>query len=215
MRRLHKRLSLTGVLGVGVLFAGIASAMPVTMNFDGIATSEQVADYYNGGQASILGLIPDGPNGPDYGVVWSGAVATDGNGSTPTPPSSPNFMAYADGVSATMNVAAGFGGSGFSFAYYGGGPTVTIHSGLDGSGSLLASETLDSSLCGISFCWQSFAFPDFSGTAKSVVFGGTGVFDDITFDMTPNAVPEPAEFGIFGFGVLLVGLFAGMRRRMP
>jgi hypothetical protein len=32
-------------------------------------------------------------------------------------------------------------------------------------------------------------------------------------DFVLNAVPEPAALGIFGFGVLLLGLFVGLRRR--
>ncbi len=32
-----------------------------------------------------------------------------------------------------------------------------------------------------------------------------------SFDLT--TVPEPAELGIFGFGILLIGLFVGLRRR--
>lgn len=210
----RKKFDIAAVLGVGALFAGVASATPVTMNFDGITNSEYVSNYYDGGQATILGLIPDGPNGPNYGVVWSGAVATNGNGSVPTPPSPPEFMAYADGVSATMNVAGGFRGTGFSFDYYGGGPTLAVYSGLDGTGTLLASETLDSSLCGLAFCW----LPDslsFSGTAQSVVFGGTGAFDNISLNTVISVkVPEPAEVGMFGFGVLLIGLFAGLRQRI-
>ncbi len=64
---------------------------------------------------------------------------------------------------------------------------------------------------GLSFCWTSSDL-DFSGIAKSVVFGGTGVFDNITFDMA--SVPEPAGFGIFALGLLLMGVFAGLRRRV-
>lgn len=196
-------------LGLGMLFAGIAGATPVTMNFDGMGVPEYVDNFYNGGCSTIAGLIPATCGGPHYGVVWSGAITADRL--APSPPSLPNFMAYADGVSATMNVAAGFDGRGFSFAYYGGGPTVSVYGGLDGTGNLLAAQTLDSSLCGLSFCWTSYDL-DFTGIAKSVVFGGTGVFDNITFDMA--SVPEPAGFGIFGLGLLLMGVFAGLRRRV-
>lgn len=215
MRALKKKPGIAAVLGAGVLFAGIASATPVTMNFDFDpgANPQYVDNYYNGGCSTILGIVPATCGGPKYGVGWSGAITSDGNGTTPVPPSAPNFMAYANGASATMNVAAGFAGTGFSFAYYGGGPTVAVYSGLDGTGTVLASETLDSSLCGLSFCWQSYAFPDFAGTAMSVVFGGTGVFDNIAID-TVKPVPEPAEFGMFGLGVLLIGLFAGLRQRV-
>lgn len=209
MRIPKRQLSIGVTLGLGILLAGAAEATPVTMNFDGMGATEYVDNFYNGGCSTIAGLIPATCGGPNYGVAWSGAITADRL--APTPPSSPNFMAYADGVSATMNVATGFKDAGFSFAYYGGGPTVAVYSGLDGTGSLLASQTLASSLCGLSFCWTNYDF-DFSGTAESVVFGGTGVFDNITFDKAAS-VAEPGELGLFTVGLLLVGVFACVRRR--
>lgn len=205
----RRTLSIAATLALGMLLAGAASATPVTMNFDGMGVPEYVDNFYNGGCSTIAGLIPATCGGPDYGVVWSGAITADRL--APTPPSAPNFMAYANGVSATMNVAAGFNDAGFSFGYYGGGPTVAVYSGLDGTGHLLASQTLASSLCGLSFCWTNYDF-DFPGTAESVVFGGTGVFDNITFDKAAN-VPEPGELGMFAVGLVLLGMFAGVRRR--
>lgn len=205
----RRQLSITATLGLAMLCAGVASAAPVTMNFDGMGVPEYVDNFYNGGCSTIAGLLPATCGGPHYGVVWSGAITA--NRLAPTPPSPPNFMAYADGVSATMNVAAGFKDPGFSFDYYGGGPTVSVFSGVDGSGRLLASQTLNSSLCGLSFCWTSYDFA-FSGTAESVVFGGTGVFDNITFNKT--SVPEPAGLGLLTLGLLLMGVFPRVRRRV-
>jgi hypothetical protein len=50
--------------------------------------------------------------------------------------------------------------------------------------------------------WQDYGYA--SGLAMSgVTVGGTPI----------NGVPEPAELGMFGLGALLVGLFAGLRRR--
>lgn len=194
-----------------MLCTGVASATPVTMNFDGMGVPEYVDNFYNGGCSTIAGLIPATCGGPNYGVVWSGAITA--NRLAPTPPSPPNFMAYADGVSATMNISAGFNDGGFSFAYYGGGPTVEVFSGVNGTGSLLASQTLASSLCGLSFCWTSYDL-DFPGIAESVTFGGTGVFDNITFNKATTGVPEPGGLGLFAAGLLLMGVFAGVRRRV-
>ncbi|MGH8117063.1 MAG: PEP-CTERM sorting domain-containing protein [Rhodanobacteraceae bacterium] len=42
---------------------------------------------------------------------------------------------------------------------------------------------------------------------------GTGADQSFTLDIV-NAVPEPAALGMFGFGVLLIGAFVGLRRRM-
>lgn len=216
MRASKKKRCIAAAIGAGMLFAGAASATPVTMNFDGINTGDQVDNYYNGGQATILGLVPDGPNGPNYGVVWSGAQTSDLTSSLsgpPAPPSGPNYITLTNSVGlfqgATMDVAAGFGSAGFSF-YYFGAPTVGVYSGLDGGGSLLASQTFGT-CASSSFCTSDLAF---MGTAMSVVFTGPGVFDNIAFNMATKAVPEPAAAGIFGFGVVLIGLFAGLHRRM-
>lgn len=214
MRALTRKRCVAAAIGAGVLFAGAASAAPVTMNFDGISTGDQVSNYYDGGQATILGLIPDGPNGPDYGVVWSGAQTADLISSVsgpPAPPSSPNYITLTNSVGlfkgATMDVAAGFGSAGFSF-YYFGAPTVAAYSGIDGGGTLLASETFGT-CTSAGFCSSGLSF---TGSAMSVVFTGPGVFDNISLRTT--AVPEPAAAGIFGFGVLLIGMFVGLRRRM-
>ncbi|MGH8191169.1 MAG: hypothetical protein ACREP2_06955 [Rhodanobacteraceae bacterium] len=202
------------------MFAGAACANPVTMNFDGIGTFDQVSTYYDGGCSTFVG--PDTCNGPNYGVVWSGAEISDntsGASGTIVPPSSPNYIILTNNSgsynSATMNVAAGFGGSGFSF-YYAGSGMVSVYSGLNGTGTLLnpGSEALSTSFCsGTGFCSSPYML-DFTGTAMSVVFTGNGIFDNVSFDMTPKAVPEPAAAGIFGFGVLLIGMFVGLRRRM-
>jgi hypothetical protein len=43
---------------------------------------------------------------------------------------------------------------------------------------------------------------------NSAYFGG------LTFSPAATPVPEPAALGLFGFGALLIGAFAGLRRRM-
>lgn len=210
MSKRKRLLAIATALGPAMLLAGVAGATPVTMSFDGMGVPEYVDNYYDGGCSTIAGVVPATCGGPNYGVTWSGAITADRL--APPPPSSPDFMAYADGVSATMDVASGFKGAGFSFDYYGGGPTVSVFSGLNGTGSLLTSQTLDSSLCGLAFCWKSYDL-DFSGTAESVIFGGTGVFDNITFNEGSATVPEPGGLGMAALGLLLMGAFAGVRRR--
>jgi hypothetical protein len=44
-------------------------------------------------------------------------------------------------------------------------------------------------------------------------FLGLVGFDNVTLGANPQAVPEPAALGMFGLGVLLIGMFAGMRKR--
>lgn len=130
-------------------------------------------------------------------------------------------MAPATGA-ATMNVVNGFVDT---LAFYDSAVVstgvVSVYSGLDGSGHLLASLTLPriEAGCGIvvARCWASTSL-DFTGIAQSAVFsiGGSRItFDDVTINLyTPAAtVPEPAAFGSSGLGVLLVDLFTWLRRR--
>jgi hypothetical protein len=123
-----------------------------------------------------------------------------------------------------MDVPAGFT-KGFSFYYsaivYPG--SVSVYSGLDGTGSLLA--TLDLPVTpfgGAPQCRYGAYCPwfpvgvSFSGTAESAIFSGSANyigFDNITLGAsTPGgATPKPATLTLFGSGLLsLVGL---VRRR--
>lgn len=107
-----------------------------------------------------------------------------------------------------MDVAAGFGDSGFFF-YYSGAPTVAVYSGMGSGRSLLGSGTFDT-YASTSFCSSSLTF---TGNAISAVFTG-GVFDNISFDTAMKVVPESAAAGIFGFSLLLTRPFAGPRRHV-
>jgi MYXO-CTERM domain-containing protein len=134
-------------------------------------------------------------------------------------------MTYAANGSAVMNVAAGFEGSvWFHYATRASAiGSIAIYDGLNGAGSLLASMTLPSTtsrqcpggLQNVFGCWNLFE-ANFTGVAQSVVFAGTGLgFDNVSFNVRALAtpVPEPAGPGVFGIGALLLGLFAGWRRR--
>ncbi|MGH8283159.1 MAG: PEP-CTERM sorting domain-containing protein [Gammaproteobacteria bacterium] len=84
--------------------------------------------------------------------------------------------------------------------------------------------------CGVADLLDSYTF---NGTNKTWTFdftsadlssfsylyvttGGGENFDNILLASLSYtvSVPEPAELGMFGLGVLLIGLFAGLRRRM-
>ncbi|MEP7186646.1 MAG: PEP-CTERM sorting domain-containing protein [Rhodanobacter sp.] len=196
----------------GLLASSVVSATPITMDFDGLTPFTSVHKYYDGGCARIFG-IKTNCHGADYGVVWKNAIIVhSADAHSPS-----GFAGLLLGGKATMNVAAGFDG-GLSFFYYNtpnlffsGG--VSVYSGLNGHGALLSSGDF-----GRANDWDFFDLT-FSGVAQSVIFHGspwffTG-FDDVTLglDAPANPVPEPAALGVFGLGVLLMGLFAGLRRR--
>jgi hypothetical protein len=192
--------------------------------------SEPILNFYNGGFAgngtANCGFTVCGP-GPNYGVTFqsNALVLTSqdvgGGGNFTNEPSSPNILFFLTGTGDVMNVASGIT-TGFSFFYSGnpaeGNGMVNIYSGLDGTGTLLASFVVDTSLTpqcttGPTYCvWQ----PDgvaFSGTAESVVFAGAANFigwDNITLG-SASPVPEPGTLVLFGSGTL--GLMGLLRRK--
>lgn len=225
MNMLTKQVGLAVVMAAGMLACGVASAA-VVMTFDQQnGNGEYVDNYYNGGcGGSYGGGVTCG--GPNYGVVWNGALegyAPNGLwNNTSDSPSPPGVMGFLDSNNAYMNVAAGFD-TGFSFYYAAANVagSIEVWSGQNGTGTLLATLALPvtGSFCGSTgfSCWDPIGVT-FNGIAQSVNFAGTAnqiVFDNVTIgSATPiNGVPEPAALGMFGLGALLLGLFAGLRRR--
>lgn len=212
MNLLKKKIGSALVLVAGLMAGGVASATPITMNFDGLTSGSSVHRYYDGGCARAF-VFQKNCHGADYGVVWKGAMI----GSSTDAPSRSGFAGLLLRDSATMNIASGFEG-GLSFYYYNtsnlffpGG--VSVYSGLNGHGTRLSSASLDRT-----GRWSLFDLT-FSGIAQSVIFNGSPFFltgfDDVTLGVNAAAtpVPEPSATGLFGLGVLLMGLFAGLRRR--
>ncbi len=122
-----------------------------------------------------------------------------------------------------MDVAAGFT-TGFSFNYTAVNVpgSVSVYSGLDGTGTLLATLALpvtpSDSIPGCSglgsFCPFFPIGVAFAGTAMSVEFAGVEnqiVFDDVTFGSVTPGIPEPSTWAMMMLGLAGLGL-AGRRR---
>ncbi len=229
MNMFSKKMGIWAVLATGMLFAGIASATTV-MNFDQLnANGEYVNSYYDGGCGGSYNGGAVTCNGPNDGVEWVNAVAgyAPGGlyGNTANEPSNRGVMGIVGGSvpDAYMNVASGFTGS-FSFFYAAAQvpAAINVYSGLSGAGTLLATLSLPLTGDGCDgfsedySCWNPLGV-SFSGIARSVDFSGAAygiVFDNVTLESATPSVPEPAALGMFGLGILLIGGFLGLRRRM-
>jgi hypothetical protein len=228
-----------GLLALILVLASTSARATTVLTFDelGLIPSsvgdEPILNFYNGGYAgngtASCGFTVCGP-GPNDGVYFQSnalvlsSETVGGGGNFENEPSAPNILFFLTGVGDVMDVPGGIT-TGFSFYYSGssaeGNGTVDIYSGLDGTGTLLASFVVDTSLTPLctstpNYCvWQ----PDgvsFNGTAESVVFGGSANFigwDNITLgSATPvSGTPEPATLALVGLGLL--GLVGVARRR--
>jgi hypothetical protein len=184
------------------------------MDFEGLANNQFVNHYYDGGPPS---------GGPNYGVYFSpnayALIASTAGGFG-------NFCGNPSGIAALaftaeygyISVPAGFTNH-FSFFYSSEEipTTVSIWDGVDGTGNLLATQTLSENFnthCNCHtdmYCsWDSVGI-SFTGVAKSVTYH-VDLLDNLTFgDNTPPPanVPTLSQWGliILGFMLLSVGVF--------
>jgi hypothetical protein len=220
------------LLSLSLAVASTASASVIDLTFEGIASPSNpevlIGNYYDGGA------------GPNYGITFSsnaGALCYN----TPTQDCSNTSrggfgdlnsqgggLDFLTGSSAYLNDAAGFT-TGFSLfhsnPFFTG--SVSVYSGLDGTGTLLATifmDTTPNGACpsswsdGANYCPFVASGATFSGTAQSILFSGTAdyiEFDDVTFGSAtpgPSGTPEPSSLVLLFTGASAVA--TQIRRRI-
>lgn len=199
-----------GILAAGLLCTGAAHAS-VVLTFEGLGDESPIGNWYNGGGGGNLGIT----FGPDSLAIIEASAGGTGNFSNP--PSGVTVAFFLSGPGDVMDVPAGFN-TGFSFFYadqVGFTGSVTVWSGLDGTGTELASLSLPSTPDPYNV-WVPIGV-SFSGKAESAVFGGSANyigFDNITLgSATPGGVPEPATWAMMVLGFSGLGLLIHRRSK--
>jgi hypothetical protein len=232
-------------VGIGaVLLASEASAGNVTLTgnqeiltFGGQVNATNINTFFDGG-SDAYGTAGGAAN--NVGVTFSapaeflnagfnGTGFNGGTGKFENVPSAATGVLYFASVpttsSAIMDDASGFSGISFNYSILNNSAsdnsTVSLYSGLDGTGNLLATLTLSAAgttvACTSShdeFCtWSSVGNANIGGIAESAVFNGAArtftEFDAVALTATPVPLPAALWLMLGGIG----GLARFVRRR--
>ena len=201
------------------------TAAVVHLDFEGLNDFESVNEFYDGGLGGggIFGGGVSGP-GPDLGVTFSPlAIAlrdsdAGGTGNIGNEPSGENVLVCFSCDNYYLNVSDGFtDGLAFFYASHLFTGTVSVFSGLNGTGDLLTTVSLVALGAGPGDPTGDFSIwapvgVTFSGVARSIEFGGEPdeyVVDNITLGSSVP-VPEPS-LGFF-LGLAVCGYSISRRR---
>jgi hypothetical protein len=206
-------------LTLSIVGASAAFADPIVLNFEGINATYPsgfafINGFYNGGTSSA------GTTGTNYGITFSSnaqaiclntpgvSCSNTSRGGLGDPNSQKGGLFFLSGSNTFMDDPGGFT-TGFSLFYaaINSPGSLDVYSGVDGTGTLLATLALPTTLSscsgiyGAGFCPFVPIGVSFSGTAESISFAGVAnqiVFDDVTFGSAtpgpPSTVPEPSTF---------------------
>ena len=205
------KLKLISAVAAGLLSA--APAFSLTLDFQDVGAYNFVQEYYNGG-VNDIGLTSANNYGVSFGLDILGMTNDEWFQYYDNAPN-PGAIA-AVGADGALNFATGFTGQvSFNFSTTAA-TTVTIYSGLNGTGIALATFDLaaTNNACSeeLPFCAWDLASLNISGTAHSIQFGGTaGVagFDNITI----APVPVPAAGWLMLSALGGVGALARRKRQ--
>lgn len=210
------------VLTLFALLCLPAYANSTSLTFQGLKDGEAISNFYNGGTGGFGSM-----SNYNFGITFSSnalaikSYLKGGSGGF-NPTQTTSTALFFTGTSGYMNVSGGFN-NGINFLYVAGATgTVTVWSGANGTGTVLATINLapnggsGSGCSGYpSLCNWTAVGLSFSGTAQSVSFSGASNqlgITDITIGSSRAAVPEPSSLLLFGSGLLV--LSSRLRRRL-